>query len=105
VKREYPSHVQECFFSSIEGAFLKREMSRAREDKRVGLPCPRTRPARRTPFWDIGMDDETCIWWHQTDGVPHRLIDFYSYSDDGPVAASGWKPGAHRRTAERTFNG
>jgi hypothetical protein len=19
-------------------------------------------------FWDIGMDDENCIWFHQTDG-------------------------------------
>ena len=28
------------------------------------------------------MDDETAIWFHQTDGVWHRLVDFYSNSDD-----------------------
>ena len=33
-------------------------------------------------FWDIGMDDDTAIWFHQTDGVWHRLVDFYSNSDD-----------------------
>jgi hypothetical protein len=29
------------------------------------------------------MDDENCIWFHQTDGVRHRLIDFYKNSGEG----------------------
>ena len=29
------------------------------------------------------MDDENCIWFHQTDGVRNRLIDFYSNSGEG----------------------
>ena len=28
------------------------------------------------------MDDENCIWFHQTDGVRHRLIDFYANSGE-----------------------
>jgi hypothetical protein len=26
---------------------------------------------------------ENCIWFHQTDGVRHRLIDFYHNSGEG----------------------
>jgi hypothetical protein len=29
------------------------------------------------------MDDENCIWFHQTDGVRHRLIDFHRNSGEG----------------------
>jgi hypothetical protein len=29
------------------------------------------------------MDDENCIWFHQTDGVRHRLIDSYRNSGEG----------------------
>jgi len=26
---------------------------------------------------------KTAFWWHQTDGVRHRLIDFYRNSGEG----------------------
>jgi hypothetical protein len=32
-------------------------------------------------FWDIG-NDCTSIWFHQTDGVRHRLIDYYENADE-----------------------
>jgi hypothetical protein len=32
-------------------------------------------------FWDIG-NDTTAIWFHQTDGVRHRLIDYYENADE-----------------------
>ena len=63
---EYPSHIGETFFNSIEGAFFKQELSRAREDKRIGLPVPFDPNRPVNTFWDIGMDDETAIWFHQT---------------------------------------
>ena len=83
MKSEYPSRIGECFAASVQGAYFKREMERARIDKRVGLPMPwdPTRPVNT--FWDIGMDDENCIWFHQTDSVRHRLIDFYKNSGEG----------------------
>ena len=79
----YPSHIGETFYNSIEGAFFKIEMSRARQDKRIGQPVPFDPYRPVNTFWDIGMDDETAIWFHQTDGVRHRLIDFYTNSDEG----------------------
>jgi hypothetical protein len=33
-------------------------------------------------FWDIGMGDQTAIWFHQHDGLRHRLIDYHSNSGE-----------------------
>ena len=69
-------------------------MSRARQDKRIGLPVPFDPYRPVNTFWDFGMDDETAIWFHQTDGQRHRLIDFYGNSggDQPPL------PHAYRRS-------
>jgi hypothetical protein len=83
MKSEYPSCIEECFHNSLLGSYFKRELSRAREDKRIGLPLPYDPSRPVNTFWDIGMDDENCIWFHQTDGVRHRLIDFYRNSGEG----------------------
>ena len=83
MKEEFPSCIEECFHNSVQGAYFKREMERARADKRVGLPMPFDPSRPVNTFWDIGMDDENCIWFHQTDGVRHRLIDFYRSSGEG----------------------
>lgn len=83
MKSEYPSCIEECFHSSLEGSYFKRELSKAREEKRIGLPLPHDPSRLVNTFWDIGMDDENCIWFHQTDGVRHRLIDFYKNSGEG----------------------
>ena len=40
MKSEYPSCSEECFYSSLEGSYFKREMTKARDEKRIGLPLP-----------------------------------------------------------------
>jgi hypothetical protein len=78
--REYPSFPEEAFKSSIDGAYFKRQMSKARTDGRLTrIPHDETRHVHT--FWDIG-NDTTAIWFHQTDGVRHRLIDYYENSDE-----------------------
>jgi hypothetical protein len=72
---EYPSCIEECFHNSLQGSYFKRELSKAREDKRVGLPLPHDPSRLVNTFWDIGMDDENCIWFHSTDGVRHCVTD------------------------------
>jgi hypothetical protein len=76
MKSEFPSCLEECFCSSLEGSYFKRELTKARDEKRIGLPLPFDPSRPVNTFWDIGMDDKNCIWFHQTDGVRHRLIDF-----------------------------
>jgi hypothetical protein len=83
MKSEYPSIPEECFFASLEGAYFKRELSRARSDGRIGQPVPHDPTRRVNTFWDIGLDDETAIWFHQSDGVRHRFIDYYECSGEG----------------------
>jgi hypothetical protein len=78
--REYPSIPEEAFNASIEGAYFKRQMSKARTDGRIG-DVPHD-PARKVnTWWDIGRDT-TSIWFHQTDGLRHRLIDYYENSGE-----------------------
>lgn len=72
---EFPSTAEECFFSSLEGAYFKREMNEARRDGRIGKPVPHdtTRPTHTA--WDLGNDGALAIVFFQTDGVRHRIID------------------------------
>jgi hypothetical protein len=63
MKSEYPSCSEECFYSSLEGSYFKREMTKARDEKRIGLPVPYDPTRLVHTFWDIGMDDENCIWF------------------------------------------
>lgn len=76
MKSEYPSIMEEAFFNSLEGAFFKRQMSQARIDKRIGhaVPYDPTRPVNT--FCDLGVANNNAIWFHQSDGVRHRFIDF-----------------------------
>ena len=48
MKSEYPSCIEECFHSSLEGSYFKRELQKARDEKRIGLPMPYdpSRPVR-----------------------------------------------------------
>ena len=34
------SCIEECFYSSLEGSYFKRELTKARDDKRIGQPVP-----------------------------------------------------------------
>lgn len=76
MKSEYPSIMAEAFFNSLEGAFFKKQMAQARHDKRVGhaVPYDPTRPVNT--FCDLGVANNNAIWFHQSDGVRHRFIDF-----------------------------
>lgn len=73
---EFPTIIEETFFNSIRGAFWKREISRARQEKRIGLPVPYDPTRRVETWWDIG-EDCTAIIFVQTDGLRYRLIDYH----------------------------
>lgn len=75
-REEFPSTFAECFYNSLEGAFFKAEMAKARTDGRIGQIVPHDPTRRVNTFWDIG-EDGTAILFHQTDGLRHRFIDYY----------------------------
>lgn len=88
VKEEFPSVVEETFFNSLEGAYWKAEISKARQQERIGKPVPFDPSRRVNTFWDIG-EDCTAIWFHQTDGLRHRFIDYWEDEGSSLQAAIG----------------
>lgn len=64
------------FNAAILGAFYAREMAQVRSSGRIREFDPAPGPVHKA--WDIGVKDDTSIWWFQViDGVPH-VIDCYT---------------------------
>ena len=83
MKQEYPSTPQEAFEVSIEGAYFSNEMAFLRNTGRI-CEVPWEPQLAVNTFWDIGMQDEMTIWFHQKlPGGSNRLIDYYSNSGEG----------------------
>lgn len=83
---EFPSVMDECFYNSLEGTFFKPQLSKAREERRIGYNIPHDPMRRVNTFWDKGMNEKTdqnAIIFHQTDGVRHRLIHYYENAGEG----------------------
>lgn len=73
----------ECSFNAaILGAFYAREMAAVRKEGRVKAfePWPGI-PVHRA--WDIGVKDDTSIWWFQVVNGALLIIDCYSASGAG----------------------
>lgn len=73
----------ECSFNAaILGAFYAREMVNVRKEGRIGeIQAIEGRPVHRA--WDIGVKDDTSIWWFQVVGMQVFILDCYSQSGVG----------------------
>ena len=102
--REYPSFPAEAFKASIEGAYFKTQMLKAREQGRIGkVPLDPSRPVHTC--WDIGKDDNTSVWFFQSHGQMIHHIDYYENSGEGvehyarvlreKASQRGWSYGKH----------
>lgn len=83
IKSEYPSHIDEAFFTSLEGGYFRQELAKARLEKRIGQPVPHDPSRPVNTCWDIGMDDENAVWFFQDFGSRVHYIDFAKMSDVG----------------------
>lgn len=80
--REYPSFPAEAFYASIQGAYFGTQMTKAREQQRIGkVPFDPSRQVNT--FWDIGVDDNTSVWFHQSHGRTHHFIHYYENNGEG----------------------
>jgi hypothetical protein len=73
----------DCSFNAaILGAFYAREMHAVRQEGRIQSiqPIP-GRPVHRA--WDIGVRDDTSIWWFQVVGQRVYILDCYTASGVG----------------------
>ena len=99
IRSEFPSTSGELFYSSMEGAYWRRELTKARSEGRVGGLVPHDPTRRVNTFWDIG-EDCTSIWFHQTDGLRHRFIDYFEEEGGSLQSACGI---VDRKRVERGF--
>lgn len=76
MKQEYPSTPEEAFERLLEGAFYSEEMMNIRKNGQL-LDIPYDPALPVNTGWEIGMDDDFCILFHQRYGFQNRLIDFY----------------------------
>jgi phage terminase large subunit len=64
------------YLEYVDGAIYARELQQAREAGRITSIPIETHVGVNT-FWDLGMNDTTCIWFMQAVGLEHRFIDYY----------------------------
>lgn len=77
--QEYPSTPAEAFQRSTEGCYYTQEMAAARKGGRITqVPWEKAHPVNT--FWDIGLNDEMAIWFHQRIGAQDRFIRYYENS-------------------------
>ncbi|WP_199851945.1 terminase [Variovorax sp. PMC12] len=81
--QEYPSTPDEAFQVSTEGTYYAAQMAAARKEGRItALPHMPGIPV--DTFWDIGLNDETAIWFHQKVGIRHHWLRYYEASGEPP---------------------
>lgn len=85
------------FNAAILGAFYAKEMLALRSSGRIMEFDPAPGPVHKA--WDIGVKDDTSIWWFQViNGVPH-ILDCYTNHGAGVdhyaqvCRERGWQPG------------
>jgi phage terminase large subunit len=74
----------ECSFNAaILGSFYAKEMADVRKDGRIlsDLQALPDRAVHRA--WDLGIGDDTSIWWFQTRGAQLAILDHYAASGVG----------------------
>lgn len=81
MKQEHPSHPDEAFEASVEGAYFGPQMAKVRAEGRIcripilGIPVYTT--------WDLGVGDAMTITFWQDVGMERRAIDYYENSGEG----------------------
>lgn len=98
--QEFPSTPDEAFQVSTEGTYYAMQLANARKDGRI-CRVPYMPGVPVDTFWDIGVNDENCIWFHQKVGIRHCFIKYYGNSGEAPshyvaeLQKTGWVFGTH----------
>ncbi|MDQ0135699.1 hypothetical protein J2T08_003620 [Neorhizobium galegae] len=78
---EYPTTLEEAFKVSTEGVYLAKQLERCRLDGRIcRVPYQPSYPVNT--FWDLGVNDDIAIWFHQAVGAADHFIDYFECSGE-----------------------
>ena len=81
-RAQFEQEYEVSFNAAILGAFYAREMVTVRKEGRIAeIDADPERPVHRA--WDIGVKDDTSIWWFQVVGTQVFILDCYSASGVG----------------------
>ncbi len=70
------------FEAAIKGAYYAKELSQARQDKRItNVPCDQSTVVHT--WWDLGFADSTSIGFLQKAGQEWHVIDYYEATGEG----------------------
>jgi len=115
ILREYPSTLEECFQSPVEGAIYAELIDKLRAEGAI-RPGNVDRSALVHTCWDLGSPVNTCVWFFQVVAGEIRVIDLDIDLDLTPVerVLACWPrdicmavtscrttPWPHRRVGER----
>lgn len=79
--------IQQEFKCSFEapfvGSYYGSQMIAAEKEGRLLENLPHDPRLNVDTYWDLGMNDTTCIWFVQHHGGEERIIDFYEMSGEG----------------------
>lgn len=79
---EYPATPEEAFKQSVEGAYYKRQMLDAWQQKRI-TEFPIEQGLAVDTWWDLGMADAMAIVFVQRYGGWLRIVDYYENTGEG----------------------
>ncbi|MBQ9088671.1 MAG: terminase [Lentisphaeria bacterium] len=82
IKQEYPSYVDEAFEVVQDGSYYGRAFQKIYAENRI-CKLPYDPALLVYTSWDLGMSDETSVWFFQFFGKEIRVIDFYSNNGEG----------------------
>ena len=72
---EFPSTPDEAFKVSQKGTYFADQFRKARKENRIGfVPYDPAFPVNT--FWDIGLNDLTCIWFIQAKRTHYSVINY-----------------------------
>ena len=98
--QEYPSTPGEAFQVSTEGTYYAAQLAQARKEGRI-TRVPYMPGVPVDTFWDIGLNDQNFIWFHQKVGLRHHFIKAYGNVGEAPnhyvaeIQKTGWVFGKH----------
>lgn len=85
------------FNAAILGAFYAREMVKVRAEGRIAaIDAIEGQPVHRA--WDIGVGDDTSIWWFQVVGTQVFILDCYSRPGESDIQV--FAEMVHRKNSE-----
>lgn len=82
IKQEHPSTPDEAFEASVEGSYFKVEMGIVRNRRQI-TRVPHEPSIPVNTGWDLGVSDETTIFFHQRVGRENRIINYLEDNGKG----------------------